>query len=363
LTRGRAVVLLGLLILGAAFVVRSIPERVELWSALGVLPYGYFSDSQIVTSAWECARQGYDVLFLNPCSPFGVPMNIPRIWLIPSVFGLGQGFTETLGVLMALAFGAGAALLAGPLGLIRGAAFLGVILLSPGVLFGVERGNVDMFIFALMAFAVTTQHARLGAGIATVLKLFPVFALLPILNRRVVLILGFYAVLTLRDLWIIRLAAQTPLLYSYGVVPNAHWLLPGLPGEVLILGAVALAAVLGGWHLRSAPDTYAFQAGAAIYLGTYVLGSNFDYRIVFLLLTLPTLLLARTVGSFVVLGLTVAVLLLTRYMEGPGLPFLAGQAAQLALALTYSAILGRVAVGRLRPVVIPRPVAPEAARG
>jgi hypothetical protein len=42
--------------------------------------------------------------------------------------------------------------------------------------------------------------------------------------------------------------------------------------------------------LPETADLVAFRMGALIYVGTFVIGNSFDYRLVFLLLTLPLLL-------------------------------------------------------------------------
>ncbi len=66
--------------------------------------------------------------------------------------------------------------------------------------------------------------------------------------------------------------------------------------RVLILaGGTVLAAllVLAGRGGSAPADTRrldGFWAGAAIYLGTYLFGNNYDYRLVFLLLCVPQLL-------------------------------------------------------------------------
>ncbi|MFN3308989.1 MAG: hypothetical protein ACK44E_07245, partial [Anaerolineales bacterium] len=104
-----------------------------------------------------------------------------------------------------------------------------------------------------------------------------------------------------------RISEATPHSYnlSYGVSvlpqrlersPYSHYaaaarVLTGITAAVLIL--------FGVWFSRKikltssyAPARYldAFRAGSAIYIGTFFLGSNFDYRLVFLLLTIPQLI-------------------------------------------------------------------------
>jgi hypothetical protein len=66
--------------------------------------------------------------------------------------------------------------------------------------------------------------------------------------------------------------------------------------------------------LSETSELVAFRMGALIYVGTFVIGNSFDYRLVFLLLTLPLLLrwpaTPRAVGNRVNLPLvTVAVVI------------------------------------------------------
>jgi hypothetical protein len=42
--------------------------------------------------------------------------------------------------------------------------------------------------------------------------------------------------------------------------------------------------------LAETADLLAFRTGSLVYVGTFVIGNSFDYRLVFLLLTLPLLL-------------------------------------------------------------------------
>src|SRR5205085_5243689 len=66
--------------------------------------------------------------------------------------------------------------------------------------------------------------------------------------------------------------------------------------ETLVVGGGLIAIALLVWTGRPAAEPVtsiranAFCAGAAIYCGSYLLFENFDYRLVFLLLTLPQLL-------------------------------------------------------------------------
>jgi hypothetical protein len=250
----------------------------------------------------------------------------------PAFLGLGQGSTNVLGVIVALIFFCGAlAVLPARAG--TGAALLyAAALCSPAVMLGVERGNVDILIFALVVLAVLVFRRSERSAILThalllfaaILKLFPIFAAGVLLRqplRRAVLGLGavlvafgLYAISIRGDLRTLERVTPQSDHFSYGIRLFTQWLasvatkiggstvgrLPlrawddGL--AVAIVAAALLARRRGRLSLPRASgdgaerDLDLFVAGAGVYLCSYVLVRNFDYRLAFLLLTLPQLL-------------------------------------------------------------------------
>jgi hypothetical protein len=196
-------------------------------------------------------------------------------------------------------------------------------------LLGVERGNVDLLMFVLVALGVGLVRRSAWAGaapivLAAVLKLFPAFGLAVLVRRRKrwaalavsVVVLGAYAVATLDDIRTLRHVIPRVVQNSYGagVISQAldeagvSWAqsaseVRAIRLAVILLGAlaaVALVAVARGREARVASELRvdAFWAGASIYAGTYLFGNNFDYRLVFLLLCVPQLCTwAREGGS------------------------------------------------------------------
>src|SRR5215831_2500360 len=141
-----------------------------------------FEDMQSVTSSWDCTRRGIQAFPNNPCDPQGRPANYPRLWTHFGVFGLGLGDT------VALVFYLSALLVPGRLSLREGVLYA-ALLLAPATLLGVERGNVDLLMFALVALGVGVVRRSSWAGaapivLAGVLKLFPAFGLAVLVRRR-----------------------------------------------------------------------------------------------------------------------------------------------------------------------------------
>ena len=199
------------------------------------------------------------------------------------------------------------------------AAFLALILFSPASMLALERGNVDLFIFILCALALLTLENRvwLSAGffmLATLLKLFPIFAFVAFLQRgkkhffiisiAASAILLIYAALTYSNIVASYAFTEKGGDLSYGVTVLPLYLHPFLAAPniygIFILGSYFAAfglfgsAVFYGIRSKLLPvaDVHhlaAFRLGAAIYVGTFFLGNNWDYRLIFLLFTIPQL--------------------------------------------------------------------------
>lgn len=318
---------------GAILAVSLATDDFDLWRYLGVLHItGPFEDMRVITSGWECTRRGIDVLAENPCDPFHREMNYPRIWTELAPLGLGQGSTVALSLMAWAVFYLAVFLSVGRLTLGGGIVYTAV-LLSPSVMLGVASANNDLLIFALVATAVAALRARRSVVraasyglflLAAVLKLYPVFAFTVLLRqapRRAALALAFtlipfavYVAATLDDLRLIDKGTPRPTRIAYGagvLVKGVEERLAQVPGggvlaasptrAVLYAGSLLLAFGLALWlagRLRPILTTGtadrtldAFWAGASIYVGTFaVLGTNWDYRLVFLVLTIPQLL-------------------------------------------------------------------------
>jgi hypothetical protein len=334
---GRLIVLAALTCyFGLVLFVSIATDDFDMWRYLGVLHIsGPFEDMRVITSGWECTRKGFDVLVENPCDPFRRELNYPRIWTAPSPLGLGQESTVALSIAAWILFYGAVFLLVGRL--TRGEAVVyAAILLSPSVMLGVASGNNDLLVFAVLVLGIITLRARrvllrsVSYGLfllAAVLKLYPVFAFAALIrqDRRAaaaalaVTFVPFavYVAVTADDLRLISKATPRPTLIAYG----SGVFLDGLgkrlggtfeadvvhqqPGRAILFTLFIVAALAASiWfagRLRpsSGQDTVvgltremdAFCVGAAIYLGTFVVvGYNWDYRLLFLLLTVPQLL-------------------------------------------------------------------------
>ena len=299
------------------------------WRSLGVTPLQPpFFDMHVVTDYAACAAKGFDAYIPHSCNPAN--FNIPPIWLWLGFFGIDGShstwlsvgiITAALGVMVALLKGRSAA---------DGALALAAIL-SPAVMMGVERGNLDLLILALVgAAALTYEEQRIarmsltGAliGLAIALKLFPMFCVAAAARRfnwRTFMFAGVIAMLSLAYLAtiskyipLIRHNVPTTFILSYGykapflgldhlrteaglstIALADTWVPITVAILTLILAAAtALIKFYYGQVFCTSTNNVAgtaFLFGSGIYCGTFLLGTNFIYRLMFLLLCLPQL--------------------------------------------------------------------------
>jgi hypothetical protein len=288
------------------------------WASLGIYPLSpYFSDARVITASAESHALGFDPMVYNPRHPSGELMDYPRIWQL--LFHLGIDQTDTIyfeAVFVSLFF-VGIFLFVGEINHAIAVA-LACGIFSPAVLLGIERGTNDLAIFFLLALSLlglrkSTAASAAVIAFAFILKLFPVFAAAVFFkeNRRrcfkflagSVLFAGTYCLLLRNEIRAVGAAVSTTDWDSYGIAVN--WL--GIKSLIHnpLLSKMACYAVIGTMIMlfvslavrarepqSAAPDEShidAFRMGASIYVGTYLLGSNFDYRLMFLLFAIPQL--------------------------------------------------------------------------
>ena len=344
------------------------------WEALGVPSmWPPFADMRTVQGAVESLERGLDPQLVNPGDPWGRAMNYPLAWAaIAQVLGLG----DEARYLAVVGGYVGIFLLACGWIVVRARTGWALpLVLSGAALFAVERGNNDLLVFLLLFAAAWLPLLARGLLVllAGALKVYPL-ALFPLLmerRRRGALLLALF-VLVLLMLWpelgVMRAGNSARGVMSYGgpalaaavrhvtglAVP-APLLLAGLLGAGLAL-ARRLPADSAG---PDEPMRRMFELGAATYLATYLLASNWDYRLVMVLLCLPQL---ASLGSPVLRHGTLAMatlalneIALTALLVLPGALLAAAAKAALFVALAAllllsvaerSATLRRLVVGR-----------------
>ena len=328
---GRVIIVVALALYFAVVALARMLWSFDVWPGLGV-PSGptLFYDARNVAAAADCQRLGYDPLVDNPCDPTNRVLVYPRVWLLLGSLGLEQSHTPLFGTVVVALFLASFLLLIGRLTPRQGVV-AAIAVCSPAVMLAVERGNMDLVLFAVFVVAILLWRAKPGIALvvspvlivlAAVAKFYAAFAL-PVYaftrERRIrwvvaacVAIPVIYILLSLDDIRAIASAPEGGLLFSYGIRILPGWLYHLVVPEawqgqwvvaqgLVVVPALALAVVvwvrlrrrfsplLLGSLQRQSGSLLAFHFGVFVYLGTFLTRKNGDYRLVFLLLTLPQL--------------------------------------------------------------------------
>ncbi len=322
----RSIVFLFAAATGAAFFgMNYLPEpaRMNLLARANALPMSHrYYDLKIGLAGLECDRRGLDVYVSNPCvtEQLGTQFtfNYPRTFLwLGRLFPLSVKDGEWLGPILDVAF------LLAACTLFRGerfaqALYFCALLASPPVILSLERANVDIAFFCLILLAVyyVGRRSETGGWAATfclgMLKIYPIAAIAGLIRNTkrsrmlfwfTVAAEGIFAALTLNNLRLVK--SMTPQedfdSFGYPVLPmilsrsfqSFFWMQLAAPA---LFAACALVAYSGFRNRRfwltiaDAGDARyrpLFLAGGAIYAAAFVMGANYDYRLIFLLFTLP----------------------------------------------------------------------------
>lgn len=306
------------LLLVSLFVIFGYEQTWLLWNVPSLSPP--FADLRSITHGADAVALGLDPLISNPGDPWGRPLNYPRIWQSLYSVGLNKSHTVGLGLCVIFSFLVGVVLVLPnannkTIFLVIGA------LVSPAVLLGVERANVDLFVFFLAALSIVLVRKSifLADGViifATALKLIPVFFISLLLRSEKKLFFGHFflvvaVVITyffakLSELRLISRATPRAIELSYGAdvawkrIQDIDYSM-GLLMHSISVALVVLAVCLffigcsRAYAIKSTGETDgsfgfdSFRVGASVYIGTFLIGNNWDYRLSFLIFCIPQL--------------------------------------------------------------------------
>jgi hypothetical protein len=282
----------------------------HLWAIWKIPPMSMsFSDLRNLTGGAESLALGYDPLYYNPQDPWNRPLNQPRlVQYILKFTHVNQGHTVLLGIVFGLLFLTGVFIAFRKLDKLS-AIIISFLIFSPVAVLGVERGNHDLLIFFLVALALfLADRAWISMPVlllASFIKLFPVFAVLYlwryptkksiVISSAFLLIFISYMIYNLPDL---------PQVFSSTQKGVYHWAYGVMTYDKMATGYsyIPVAAVListtmfyinnirlQGWQEANSHYIDAFRAGAGVYLGTFLLGNSWAYRLIFLIFIIPQL--------------------------------------------------------------------------
>lgn len=308
-------VLAGVGLISLLFLLIGYENTWRLWNIPALMPP--FFDLRLITGSAESYAAGYDPAYRNPFDPGRRLFNYPRIWYAILALPIRLDDTILIGTLLVIAFFASILLFVKDIDR-RSAAVMAAIIFSPAILLGVERANVDLLFFILLALALYIhQRSKIASFLVLMLsvifKIFPIFSLAYFLEqnekksvRWALAGVGIFILYFLRyfkQMLYIFQSTQKGEELSYGTNVVARRLAQQYLGHMdlvslffALLGIVVLlVALLGAFRnrgqlpVKDGNHLMAFRAGAGIYIGTFLLGNNWDYRLIFLLFTLPQL--------------------------------------------------------------------------
>jgi hypothetical protein len=309
-------------------------EILRYW---GIVPFQTpFLDISSPLAAWECTREGWEVMSDNPCNLLHISYNYSPFWLVAAPIPLGVRDTTAVGWGLDLMFIASLSLLPPPrrsveLTLVLSATF------STMVVFALERANADLalFVLALGTGLLAERGPRvriIGYGLAllsTLLKYYPIMVLVFLFRERIAVFVAvaLAAAGVLAVFWaeyhveIVRGWANIPtgpyntdlfaaknlpvligLMVENAAAPSRFgatlgWVVTGGLYGGLAGAALAICRRLSRFaELRAAiaelPDgeRVLMVIGSAVIAGCFFAGQSIGYRGIFLLLVMPGLL-------------------------------------------------------------------------
>jgi len=189
----------------------------EVLRSWGIVPFrAPFLDIGFVLAAWDCTRQGWDVMWHNPCDLLQLPFNYSPLWLVAAPIRLSVRDATAVGWTLDLLFIASLTLLPPP----RRLAELALVLaatLSTMAVFALERANADVLLFLLALAAGLLAECGLAARIigyglvlfAALLKYYPAVVFIILFRERpaVFAVVAVAVTVLLAGFWRVRLLA------------------------------------------------------------------------------------------------------------------------------------------------------------
>lgn len=284
----------------------------ETWSHLGIPTMKpIFGDLRTVQGAYRSISLGFDPQIVNPGDPWNRPLNYSKLWLhIGEIFNIKVErnyilFVSSYVFIYLLSFFC----------LLKNfpSFFIFFCFFSGSSILAIERGNIDLIIFSLLfasTFLIRDCFKSLFIFFATILKVYPIFASITIMKNRKIfyfftIICLFYFGLNYQE--IIKMKAATPISIpmSYGtsnisaifmkylnlnISPNVLGIFMITLGFLIYrIKFISTAVTIKFSSIKDNKKLYQdlFLVGASIYIGTFLLISNFDYRLIFLAFCIP----------------------------------------------------------------------------
>ena len=323
--KGKSLLIAGIVliwaVLGILFVNYGYEKTWELWNVPVHPPV--FRDFQLIPGSAESFRHGFEPTIENPYDPGQRIFNYPTFWRLFFYTNITVDDTVWIVVILLILYFASIVLFPQKISAF-GSVLMLLVIFSPASMLLYERGNADLFVFFICAMIVlaTDYSANLTTGLivfGAIVKMFPLFGLTVLLKEPkqkfwrfsiiAVFFMIIYGLLTFssqRAAWTTTMRGDGTSYGSFVLFTRLggylQELLPGflspnlweLLFEILALVLILFAGIFAVRSLDSLDGSQernlaAFRMGAAIYVGTFLLGNNWDYRLAFLVLVIPQL--------------------------------------------------------------------------
>lgn len=288
-----------------------------------------FSDLYTLTFSVDSIRNGLNPYIDISMDPFGRTYNYPSIWLqVFNFLDFHGSKTFSIGVAFVISFFVALISILNPKNLSQTIICL-MILFSPPSLLIIERANTDIIIFGLLVSLILAMSAipeklyqyiyALGIFIVSILKLYPIF-LLPtfflfkfshkkkvVLSLLTLVLIFVYVFFYLSDYQFVLNNTPKANYLSFGRNVFFQKFIEGTPLQLVSSGlslAILVASLFLVSHYQkfilsysdkilgkcSQSEKLAFISGCLIYTGIFLIGNNWDYRLIFLFLCTPALI-------------------------------------------------------------------------
>ena len=286
-----------------------------------------FMDFRLIPGSAESFANGFEPSVENPYDPNGRIFNYPAFWRLFFYTGITQADTVWISVFMIVLFFVSVFFFPERPSIPAVVGMLAV-LFSPASMLLYERGNVDLIVFVICVIIVlAAKYSAYAASLIIlfggIVKLFPVLGLSVLLkeSKKKFLWLSFVCLLVLvaymlatwdsvQASWTLTMrgdgasygtnvfatrygqaisrafsawftSSQIEFFLNYGFM---------IAALVLLLLVILLSVRRPVFSEPAASRNFdAFRMGASIYVGTFLLGNNWDYRLAFLVLVVPQL--------------------------------------------------------------------------
>ena len=323
--KGKSLLIAGIILmwifLWASFNINGYAETWELWKVPTIKPI--FRDFQLIPGSAESFRHGFEPSIENPYDVGERIFNYPAFWRL--FFYTNITADDTVWIVTTLLILYFIAVIAFPKKLtVAGTVMMLLVVFSPASMLLYERGNADLFVFSIcVAIILLSEFSSNWTAVmivfGAIVKMFPLLGIVVFLRESrqkfwrlvivCVLVMIVYGILTFSSqdaAWNTTMRGDGTSYGSFVLITRLgdylQELLPGVLSfgqwqiafEVLALVLILIAVIfavrepdlLGASHER---NLTAFRMGASIYVGTFLLGNNWDYRLAFLVLVIPQL--------------------------------------------------------------------------